>query len=151
MDAVFLSITIWHWLALAVLLLIVEMLTGSGFLLCIALASGIVAIIMAIKPDFYWAYQLSVFSFISLGSCILWWMHLKSRGGTYTNQAEGLNKRGHQYIGRIFTLEEPIENRRGKIRVDDTIWRIEGDDMPSGSKVKVIDLNGIILVVEKVE
>jgi hypothetical protein len=33
-----------------------------------------------------------------------------------------LNRRGEQYVGRTFTLEEPIVNGHGKIRVDDSTW-----------------------------
>ena len=60
-----------------------------------------------------------------------------------------LNRRGEQYIGRHFTLEEPIVNGLGKIRVDDSTWKIEGPDaLPAGCKVKVTDVEGTVLKVE---
>jgi len=60
-----------------------------------------------------------------------------------------LNRRGEQYIGRVFTLEEPIVNRHGKIRVDDSTWKIEGDDCRPGTNVRVVGVDGVVLKVER--
>ncbi|MCK4710234.1 MAG: NfeD family protein, partial [Gammaproteobacteria bacterium] len=59
-----------------------------------------------------------------------------------------LNRRGEQYVGRTFTLDEPIVNGMGKIRVDDSTWKISGNDCDSGSKVKVTGIEGTIFKVE---
>ena len=58
-----------------------------------------------------------------------------------------LNRRGEQYIGRTLTLDEPIVNGQGKIRVDDTTWKVEGDDMPAGTRVTVIGVDSVVLKV----
>jgi len=59
-----------------------------------------------------------------------------------------LNRRGEQYIGRTFTLEGPIVNGEGKIKVDDSTWKISGADMEAGASVRVIAIEGSILKVE---
>ena len=60
-----------------------------------------------------------------------------------------LNKRGDQYIDRVFTLEEPIMNGFGKVKVDDSTWKIECEtDLEAGSKVRVTGLDGTVLKVE---
>jgi membrane protein implicated in regulation of membrane protease activity len=61
-----------------------------------------------------------------------------------------LNKRGAQYIGRTFSLIDPIENGRGKIKVDDSIWTVLGEDCSLGSKVKVTSVKGALFEVEQV-
>ncbi|MBE9541419.1 MAG: NfeD family protein, partial [Proteobacteria bacterium] len=61
-----------------------------------------------------------------------------------------LNKRGAQYIGRVFSLIEPIENGRGKIRVDDSIWTVQGEDCPVDTKVEVTSVDGTLFVVKLV-
>jgi hypothetical protein len=48
-------------------------------------------------------------------------------------------------------LEQPIVNGKGKIKVEDSIWRVSGIDMHKGTKVCVIDVDGDILKVEKEE
>ena len=59
-----------------------------------------------------------------------------------------LNRRGEQYIGRSFTLETAIDNGVGRVRVGDSLWRAVGDDMPAGSRVKVVGVDGASLKVE---
>jgi membrane protein implicated in regulation of membrane protease activity len=61
-----------------------------------------------------------------------------------------LNKRGQQYIGRTFNLYEAIENGQGKIKVDDSIWKVHGEDCPLGSKVRIISARGTVFDIEKI-
>ncbi|MCF6225258.1 MAG: NfeD family protein, partial [Xanthomonadales bacterium] len=60
-------------------------------------------------------------------------------------------QRGQQYVGRVFTLDRAIVNGTGKVKVDDSTWRVKGLDMPVDGKVKVVATEGVILVVEAVE
>ena len=60
-----------------------------------------------------------------------------------------MNRRGEQYIGRNFTLEHPIVNGVGKIQVDDSIWKIRGEDCAVGTRVRVTGVDGTIMLVEK--
>ena len=48
-------------------------------------------------------------------------------------------------------MEGPIVNGRGRIRVDDTYWRAEGQDQPAGARVRVVAVDGVVLKVEGVE
>jgi membrane protein implicated in regulation of membrane protease activity len=59
-----------------------------------------------------------------------------------------LNRRGTQYIDRIFTLAAPIVDGRGNLHVDDTMWKIEGPELDMGAKVRVTGVNGVMLTVE---
>jgi len=60
-----------------------------------------------------------------------------------------LNRRGASYVGRTFTLKEPIVDGNGLLHVDDSRWKVEGDDMPAGTKVKVTAIDGTVLKVER--
>ena len=62
-----------------------------------------------------------------------------------------LNKRGVQYLGRVFSLYEPIKNGQGKIKVDDSIWKVHGEDCDINTQVKVIAVRGTVFEVEKVD
>ena len=46
-----------------------------------------------------------------------------------------LNKRGAQYIGREYTLDTPVENGYGKLKIGDSLWTIHGDDLPAGTDI----------------
>ena len=49
---------------------------------------------------------------------------------------------------RVFTLDAFIINGIGKIRVDDSTWKIDGADCPSGTKVRVAGIENTVLKVE---
>jgi len=50
----------------------------------------------------------------------------------------------------IFTLDKPIVDGTGAVRIDDTIWRVSGPDCPAGSRVRVAGADGANLRVEAV-
>jgi membrane protein implicated in regulation of membrane protease activity len=60
-----------------------------------------------------------------------------------------LNRPAAQLVGRVLTLAEAIEGGRGKVRVGDTLWPVEGPDTPVGAEVKVTAAKGTVLVVER--
>ena len=53
-----------------------------------------------------------------------------------------LNRRAEGYVGRVFTLDKPIVDGIGTIRIDDTVWRVSGPDCPAGSRVKIARADG---------
>jgi membrane protein implicated in regulation of membrane protease activity len=59
-----------------------------------------------------------------------------------------LNQRAAQYIGRVFTVDEPIQGGRGKVLVGDSIWLVQGSDAPAGARVRVVAVKGSVLQVE---
>ena len=54
------------------------------------------------------------------------------------------------YVGRHFTLTAPIVDGVGKLQVDDSSWKIMGQDLPAGAHVKVVGTEGTMLRVEAV-
>jgi membrane protein implicated in regulation of membrane protease activity len=48
----------------------------------------------------------------------------------------------------VFTLDAPSINGIGKIRVDDSTWKIEGADCPSCAKVRFAGIEDTELKVE---
>lgn len=66
---------------------------------------------------------------------------------TKTDQPD-LNRRAVQLVGRVVVLEQAIECGRGKVRVGDTLWPVEGPDAPAGAEVRVKAANATLLVVE---
>jgi inner membrane protein len=59
-----------------------------------------------------------------------------------------LNRRKMGYVGRTFTLKEPIVDGRGRLTIEDTVWEIEGPDLSAGARVKVTAVSGMSLIVE---
>ena len=135
----------WHWLSAAVLLLVIDMLIGSYYLLWVSFAAFLVALLQWVF-GFGWEAQMVVFSVTSVLSVIAWYVYDKKRDKTKPRPT--LNKRGHQYIGRTFQLSDAIINGVGKIKVDDSSWKVKGEDAPIDTPVKVTDIDGTVLIVE---
>ena len=137
----------WHWLALALVLIIIEMAVPTAIFLWFGVAAGVVGVLYLLMPGMAWQVQLILFSVLSVGSLLAWRSYAKKHPPA-DNQYPTLNKRGDDLIGRVFTLDEGIVNNYGKLRVDDTMWKIRGDDTDAGSRVRVTAVDGTVLVVK---
>jgi len=136
----------WLWWLIAITLLIFELLLPGVFFLWSALAATVMGLLVWIAPDMSWALQLFIFSLLSIVSVFTANKFMLKK--PIETDEPLLNMRGEQYIGRLFTLSQAIENEYGKITVDDTQWRIKGQDCVSGAKVKVTGIDGTTLIVE---
>ncbi len=141
----------WHWWVLGVGLLVLEMMAPGAFFLWLAVAAGVVGFVVLFAPDLAWEYQILVFAVLSVVSIVAWRIYLR-KNPTETDEPL-LNRRGAQYVGRVFILDTDMPVGRGKIHVDDTTWRAVcdgGEDIASGSRVKVVDVDGTTLKIELV-
>jgi membrane protein implicated in regulation of membrane protease activity len=136
----------WHWWAFGAFLLIVELLAPGMFFLWMAEAAVVTGILLSVFPLLDWQYQLIAFSVLSVASIVLFRKFLKKY--PIRTDRPSLNRKTDQYLGRVFTLEHPIVNGLGKIRVDDSTWKIQGQDCPANTNVRVVSAEGVILRVE---
>ncbi len=147
-SSIFLSLGEWNWLILAAVLFVLELLAPGVFLIWFGVAAAIVGII-AFATDLAWQGQVLLFVLLALVLVVLARTYLRERGLATENPL--LNKRAQQLVGRTFELAVPIVNGRGKVRVGDSLWKVEGPDLPQGEKVKVVAAKGTRLVVEKAD
>lgn len=151
MSDYFSTLLFWHWWVLALLLVIVEMIAPGMFLLWIGAAAAVTGLIMFVADSVglqvSWQVQFVIFGVLAVASVVAAKYYIK-RNPIETEDTT-LNRRGAQYVGRVFNLEEGIVNGIGKVRVGDSVWRVEGPDLPAGDRVKVVGVDGTILRVEK--
>lgn len=146
------SLTMWHWLVAAAAFFVLELLAPGAFMLWLGLAAAVVGVISIIlnamgRLDLWpWQSQLIAFAVLSLASIPLY-LRVARRVGKPDDQPF-LNRRADAFVGREFTLEKPIVAGNGTVRIDDTIWRLTGPDLPGGSRVKVVRADAATLVVE---
>jgi membrane protein implicated in regulation of membrane protease activity len=137
----------WHWWIAGVVLMIVEVFVPGAFFLWLGLAAGVVGLVLLVFSGTSWEVQFLIWAVLSVAAVVGSRLYLR-RHPIETDRPT-LNRRGEQYIGRHFTLEEPMVNGLGKIRVDDSTWKIEGpEELPAGRKIRVIDVEGTVLKVE---
>jgi len=133
----------WHWLVLAMACILIEIFAPGAIFIWFGVSAGIVGILVMLIPDISWQVQLTLFGIFSLLSIVAWRQYRKKN--PEENLHPTLNKRGEELIGRTFTLSTPITNNYGKIHVDDTMWKVHGDDCAVGQKVKVTSIDGTVL------
>ena len=136
------SLGSWNWLIVAVILLLIELLAPGIFMLWLGLAAFLVGTItLVVTVPAAWQGVLFV---IFAAMAFPFWRRYRSAGIRPTDQPH-LNRRADALLGRQFVLEAPIAGGAGTIRVDDTIWRVAGPDLPAGSKVTVQRVDGVML------
>ncbi len=127
------------WIALCLLLMIVEMGGAGGYLLWAGMAAGATSLTVFFFPALAWQAQLVVFSIASIVSAVGWWRYQSRRQDAAKEPL--LNRRDAQCIGRIAVLTDAIENGRGRVRLDDSFWNVAAaEDMPVGQSVKVLSV-----------
>lgn len=143
----FMELNAWHWGIIAAVLIILEMFVPGAFLIWLGVAAAVNSILLVFFPGMSWETQFVIFAIVSVASIVLFrrW----SDKNPETTDQPSLNRRGEQYVGRTFTLAEPIVNGQGKLRVDDSTWKIEGDDCASGIQVRVTGVDGVVLRVQQ--
>lgn len=131
---------------LAAVLLVLEMLAPGIFLMWFGFAAAATGLI-AFRYEIAWQWQLIWFCGLSLAAVLLANRYLRQH--PLESDQPLLNKRAAQLVGQTFDLSEPIENGRGSVRVGDTIWRVEGPELPKGARIRIVGTDGSVLKVEE--
>lgn len=142
--------THYLWWVLALILIAGEVLAPGYFLLWIGIAAAAMGVIVFALPDLGVLAQAVLFAALAFISCIAYWKLVRprlQRGASA--ESELLNRRGARMIGQRYVLETAIVNGRGKARVGDGQWLVEGPDLPAGSTVEVIGVEDTTLKVRE--
>jgi hypothetical protein len=143
--------TAWHWLALGLVLLSVEMMTGTWDLLWIGLAAMFTSAFAAFAPAGMagWEGQLI---FFAIASTVLFitgrTLFRKMREDVEEHPT--LNKRMASTLGQRGIVAEDFNGGLGQIKLGDTVWSaqsVDGANLASGAAVIVEATEGTTLKV----
>lgn len=137
----------WAWVILGLVLIGGEVLAPGIFLLWLGLAALLTGAVVGLV-DLGWQAAALVFAGFSLVAVFAGRL-LTRRKDEEPDPATGLNDRGRRLIGRVFRLEATMTGGEGRIRIDDSSWRVTGPELLAGSEVRVVRVDGATLVVEK--
>ncbi|MCJ2123579.1 NfeD family protein [Methylobacterium sp. J-077] len=135
----------WSWVIAGLVLAGAEIAVPGVFLIWLGLAALATGLAAALIP-MPWQGRTLLFAALAVllvGIAI----RLSGRAG---HRDATLNRADRGLIGREAVLAEPVVRGTGRIRFDDTLWRIEGPDLPAGSRVRVVALSGTVLRVEEI-
>ena len=141
----------WAWWATSVLLLGLEVILPTFFLLWLGVAGVIVGFLVFFFPEFGWQNEVIIFTVLAIIVTVLGRRYFRP-SETQTDRPH-LNKRGADLIGRTMELDEAFKNGEGRLKVGDSHWTArlkEGDDdLKKGTKVKILDIDGATIIVEE--
>jgi hypothetical protein len=135
----------WNWLIFGFIMMALELLAPGVFMFWLGLAALLVGL-LSFAINLSWQAQLLLFA-VFAAAAVPAWRHFARSAGSSSQSNPFLNRRNEALIGREFTLEKPIVDGTGTVRIDDTIWRVAGPDVPAGSRVKVVQADGASLTV----
>jgi len=148
MAEMFSTLGSWNWLIFGFILMALELAAPGVFLFWLGLSALLVGLVsFAINP--HWQMQLLMFAAFAVAAVPAWRYFARSSTAVSASNPF-LNRRTEALIGREFTLEKPIIDGSGTVRIDDTIWRVAGPDTPAGTRVKVVRADGASLTVAAV-
>jgi membrane protein implicated in regulation of membrane protease activity len=135
------------WATLALLLIAAETLAPGAFLLWMGFAAVAVFVAVLLVPGIPVLAQVAAFvvlSFVSIQVYRKWFR----KAGRQSDQPL-LNRRAQQNIGLVAPLEQAIAGGRGRIKLGDSFWMVEGPDLPVGTPVRVVAVDGMVLKVQE--
>ena len=140
----------WYWFVFALVLLGIEMMTGSTYFLWPSVAA-VLSGFMALLPFSAWQFELIVFAIVTVA--LSFYAPAKVKPWLHRTQADhqNLNERGAQKVGRRAIVDQTFQDGAGKVRLGDTLWLAEsegGVDFEAGAKVIVERVDGTKLFVK---
>jgi membrane protein implicated in regulation of membrane protease activity len=151
MVALIASLGAWNWIILGGILLAVELIAPGTFILWLGVSAILVGLI-SFAIDWNWQEQGIAFAILAVASMVFWWKLVRPRRqDKEASDQPFLNRRAQGLVGRVFTLDKPIVDGAGTVRIGDTIWRVTGPDCAAGSRVKIARADGAMLFVEQTD
>lgn len=135
------------WAAIALLLFAAEAMAPGAFMLWMGFAATVVFVGVLLIDGVPVLAQVAAFivlSFVSIQIYRRWF-----RKNEPQSDRPHLNQRANTLVGHIAPLDQPIVNGRGRVQIADAFWVVEGPELPSGTPVRVVAVDGMTLKVQQ--
>ncbi|MCA8899320.1 MAG: NfeD family protein [Hyphomonas sp.] len=141
MEQIFTQLTVWHWVAFGLVLLGIEMLTGTFDFLMIAIAAWAAAVFEWLAPDTLsgWQGQLVFFAVAAVIMVVFGRTFLAGLRGR-VEEHPTLNKRMASLVGQRGQATVDFAAGNGRVKIGDTVWgaeAVEGETIRQGDAVVV--------------
>lgn len=138
----------WHWLIAGVVLIAAEAMVPGTYLLWPGVAAFVTGMVAYMAPGLGWETHAVIFAVLTVLAAVVG-RRLYAKLKQTDSAAPLLGKRAAQLVGSVHTLDTPILDGYGRMKLGDTTWKVAGPDLPTGTKVRVVGADGIVLRVEK--
>lgn len=147
------EILYWHWIVFGVLLLLSELALTTFFIFWFGIAAILVGSLLFLFPGIALSIQILVWTVLSSMLAFAWFKYLKPLSIDRTKA--GLSREA--IVGEVGqVILAPLEDRRGRLRFPAPVlgadeWDIiASPGIEIGDRVRVVDVSGNSLIVEKI-
>ena len=147
------DVAYWHWIVFGVVLMLSEIMLTTFFILWFGAAAIIVGVLLFLFPGLELSWQILSWTVLSALLAFAWFKYLKPLSTDRTKA--GLSREA--IIGEVGqVIAAPNSERRGRMRFAVPVlgadeWTIiSREPVADGDRVRVVDISGNALVVEKV-
>ncbi len=137
------------WACVALALIAAETVAPGAFMLWLGFAAAGVFAVLLVAPALAPIWQVVVFALFSFVSVALYWRLVRGRGRVSDQPL--LNRRAEQLVGQTYPLDTAIVDGRGRLKIGDAFWIVEGPDAPVGTPVRIAGVHGMSLRVVVVD
>ncbi|GAB5349041.1 NfeD family protein [Alteriqipengyuania sp. 357] len=137
----------WFWIALGLVLAVLELLVPGVYLIWLAVAALITG---GLSFLFGFGLPLEIVSFVSLALITVYSARRYLDNKPILSSDPLLNHRGGRLVGETALVVQPIESGSGRVRVGDSEWIARGTDIAAGERVRITGHDGTILLVEPI-
>ncbi len=140
LEAFWVGHALWAWLAVAAVLLVAELMTGSGWLLWPAGAAAAAGLATLGLPRLGLAGQAAIFAIVALAGTLASrpWARGRHRG-------PDINDPERRLLGHVARAASAFTAGRGRVLIDGKEWAADldgGDSLPAGAAVTVVAVLG---------
>lgn len=139
------------WAIVGVVCLILELSSGTFFIMCFAIGAvfSIIASLIGVS-----SFGLQVLIFAAFSALSIFFVRPFALKYLHKGEDNRVSN-ADAIIGRIGTVSEPIEaNGYGRVKIDGDDWKavsVDGSSISCGESVRVVKLDSIIITVKKAE
>ena len=144
------SVLWWHWIVFGIILLILEMSTGTFFMLGLGIAAIIVGIIDT-QLNTSFTVELSIWMVLSILAIVAWFKWFREPPLTDSGQSN------YRLDTLGIVMEDIQPHSRGKVTFDtpvlgNTSWHaISKVDIDKDTRVQIVQINGQLIEVEPIQ
>ena len=138
----------WHWIVFGLILLLLELLTGTFFILTLAISAlivGIASLLIVISFN----SELSLWIILSVVGVSIWYKWLRDK------KTPKIGQSNYKFDTLGTVIEEIDPNKRGKVVFDtpvlgNTTWIATSNELiKKGERVKISQVNGQLIKVRR--
>ncbi len=146
------GIEYWHWVVFGVILILSEIALTTFFIFWFGVAAVMLGGILFVAPDLSLSWQIFIWTLLSSVLAVIWFKYLKPLSIDRTKA--GLSREAIiGEVGQVIIV--PNAEKRGRMRFPAPIlgadeWLIiASEPLSEGDRVRVKDVSGNALIVEK--